>query len=57
MIKHFEKLGMIDIDLINYEIGMLKSSREFTRPPPIRKEEVKELKKLSDWAHFAQFFQ
>lgn len=37
----------LDIDLINYKISTLKSHREFTTPPQIRKSEVMDLKKLS----------
>lgn len=37
----------LDLDIGNYKILTLKSSREFTIPPLIRKNEVSEFKKLS----------
>lgn len=37
----------LNIETVNYNISTLKSGREFTSPPPFRKNEILELKKLS----------
>ncbi len=37
----------LDLDDVNYSISTMKSDREWTVPPPIRKNEVLELSKLS----------
>lgn len=47
LLRHLFRSNVIDVNNVNYFISQLKPSREFTRPPPIRPEEVNDLKKLS----------
>ncbi len=37
----------LELDLVNRKISLLKSDREFTTPPTLRKNEILELTKLS----------
>lgn len=48
LLKNLMLDSVIDLDLddVNYNISIMKSDREFTVPPAIRKNEVLELSKL-----------
>ena len=47
LLDNLTKNNIIDIPSVNYFIKSIQPSREFTRPPPIRENEIKEKKKLS----------